>query len=336
LPCRRPHRSVTKYRASKGLDAYGVGGQGLVVQGEVVYYGGEDRGEASMIPDRWSKTIALGVGAFGFLINLAQFTDLKCLGRIAVGAGTGLCLVVAGTFLFRAKRYENALSLPKFPKRLSSVDGFRLGYVLTEAGFSEVTETSEKIYGPDNVPRERSLSWWKQYRRGTFAAYRDLDKGSSTIAGYVSIWPIKKTTYEKLRRGRLREAELSLRSIDGDKTSSPRKYWYVSNIVVARDCRRLLPELLAQAIRNWIDAGNLSDSVAALAFAYSPQGEHLLNRFGFRKRLEKSGDGWPIFELEITREGLITSLANALATTEVRPKSGLQQALPARSLGGRG
>jgi hypothetical protein len=234
-----------------------------------------------VVPERWSKTVALVVGAFGVLINVAQFADLKAPARWGVGIGTALCIAATAVFLARANRYENALCLTKFPKRLSSVHGFRLGYVLTEDGFAEISKTSETIYGVDNVPLERSLSWWKQYRRGTFAAYRDETSGSSVIAGYVSMWPVKKSTDQKLRRGRLRECELSFRSIAGDKTADPRKYWYVSNIVVARNHRRLLPELLAQAIASWVGSGNLGQSVAALAFAYSRQGEQLLNDLGF-------------------------------------------------------
>ena len=266
-----------------------------------------------MTPDRWSKTAALTVGVFGFLINLAQFLDLKRPTRLAVGVGTAACVVGAAIFFFRAKKYENALCFAKFPKRLASVTGFRLEYVSTEAAFAEISKTSETIYGGDNVPLERSLSWWKQYRRGTFVAYWDAKDRTSEIAGYVSMWPVKKSTYQKLRKGHLREGELSYRSIEGDSADCVRKYWYVSNIVVARARRRLLPELLAQAIGNWIQLANLGETVSALAFAYSTEGEDLLGRFGFRRRTEKSGDGWPIFELETTTSNLKASLERALS-----------------------
>jgi hypothetical protein len=131
------------------------------------------------------------------------------------------------------------------------------------------------------------------------------------------MWPVKKTTYQKLKTGHMREAELSYQSIEGDAATCSRKFWYVSNIVVARNRRRLLPELLAQAIDNWLRSANVDQHVCLLAFAYSVEGADLLGRFGFRKRSEKSGDGWPIFELEVGADALRASLAAALATRAV-------------------
>lgn len=285
-----------------------------------------------MSPDRWTRTVALTVCAFGFLINIVQFLDLKKPMRFAVGFGTVACVAVAASFFFRARKYENALRF-KLPTKLSSLDGYHLEYVATEAAFAEISRASETIYGEDNVALERSLSWWRQFPRGVFVAYWQPNGGPSEIAGYVSMWPVKKSTYAKLKLGHMRECEISHRSIEGVRATHARKFWYVSNIVVARARRRILRELLEQAIHNWIESGDLDKEVCALAFVYSKEGEDLLRRFGFRARSEKSADGWPVFELEAATNTLGSSLTSALAKRRWRSNSGLQQTRSSHSLG---
>jgi len=158
-----------------------------------------------MSPDRWTRMVSLTLAAFSFLVNLAQVLDLTKPMRFLIGLGTGASAVAALVFFLRAKKYENALHLAKLPPKLSSSAGYQFTFVATEAGFAEISRTSGTIYGDDNVPLERSLSWWHQFPRGVFAAYWQPHGKAPEIAGYVSIWPIKKSTYQKLRKGRMRE-----------------------------------------------------------------------------------------------------------------------------------
>lgn len=255
-----------------------------------------------MIPDRLSKMASITSGAFSLLVTAVQFLDLTTPTRFIVGGGTALTAAAALQLLRRSRRYENAL---RWQNELGRQEGIRqenLHFIpaTREAAFAEICRTSASIYGDDNVAFDRVLSWWRQFPQGAFAVYHYAVGAPPDLAGYLSIWPLKKSTYIKLRKGRCREREISHRSINGISSTLKRQYWYVSNIVMAKRYRHgpLLRLLLEKGLQYWAENGNLEEQVSVLAFAYSNKGAALLRKFGFLELSGTSPDGWPIYEFE--------------------------------------
>ncbi len=269
-----------------------------------------------MVPDRWSRAASLVVGAFTVVATLVQVLTLPAWLRAVVAGVTVAAAVAAAALFFQAKQYENAVRWALRPEVQSATRAadFSLRPAVTEAAYTEVCRTSAKIYGANNVPLDRTLKWWRQFPEAVFAAYWDTPSKGPELAAYLSVWPIKPTTYAKLRAGRLRERELSHRSIEGIRSLAPRRYWYVSNIVVAKRHRKspALRLLLRHALHHWFDRGALAPMVSVVALAYSPDGAALLRRFGFIMLTESSPDNWPIFEMESTTSDLEARLGRLL------------------------
>ncbi|RWY55454.1 hypothetical protein [Mucilaginibacter gilvus] len=193
--------------------------------------------------------------------------------------------------------------------------------IANENELKEIWKVSQTLYGEDNVPFEIVVSWWKCYPNGIFVLYK-----YDVIAGYFSMWPIKKTTYDDIVHGRKKERELKLQSIMGKKSADKRPYWYVTNVVICKQFRKTIAIkiLMREALRNWVNEGNLAKDLYLCAFAYSNEGEEIIKRSGFTliKPAEDTADRKPLYTLSPSRAN-IDALISRLQNEEERTQSAL-------------
>lgn len=274
---------------------------------------------------QWARVGSFVLGAFSLLVTLAQLVDLSPRARILIGVGTALSLATSVALFRRAKRYQNALR--SAPVEARSVLGYSFRPAATQGAFEAICRISKDLYGQDYVPFTRSVRWWRRYPKGVYGAYYSPPGRAEEIVGYVSMWPLRKGTYQRLRQGKMREGDIAYQSIEGGRGG--RAWWYVSNIVVMKSRRRVLLPLLQRAMAAWMAQGDLASKLHVLTFAYSPGGHDLIRRFRFNRLMNESADGWPMFELEIERRQLQEVLDAAIGNSLLR-----LQAKHAERLGG--
>lgn len=226
--------------------------------------------------------------------------------RIGILTCTLLCIVVSGLFFLKVRQYDNAASVLSgaLGRRMPESSSFELRTINNKVELKEVWNISQSIYGADNVDFDKVISWWQCYHNGIYILCRD-----HTIAGYLSMWPIKKQTFKDIIRGSRRERELKAQSILGYKSQKPRTYWYITNIVVRKQFKKekAVIVLLRGALAKWLAEANLDSEIYICALGYSKEGEAMLKRYGFRKykEAEETLDKQPLYVNILARQDVV-------------------------------
>lgn len=220
----------------------------------------------------------------------------------------GLMLILAivgAVFYLRFKRYHNGSDYLQECVNAIKQPGKEWSFhaIQNEAELRSIWKISQEIYREDNVDFQTVLSWWKCYPSGVFILYKDAN-----IVGYFSMWPIKASTYKQIIGGRRRERELKRQSIMGKDATEPRAYWYITNIVVQKAFRKSTAAkvLLSEALRKWVNDGNLAQDIHLCAFGYSKEGTALIKNFGFHELKDsmETADHLPLYIFTSTCENI--------------------------------
>ncbi|MBE9584484.1 GNAT family N-acetyltransferase [Mucilaginibacter sp. JRF] len=232
----------------------------------------------------------------------------------AIMAALAICGLI---FFLKFKRYNNgAAYLQDCINAIQSPsEEWVYHYVQNEAELRSIWRISQDLYQEDNVDYNTVLSWWKCYPAGIFILCRN-----SNIVGYFSMWPIKEATFKQISSGRRRERELKRQSIIGKDSTEQRPYWYITNIVVQKKYRKTdaIKTLLREALRKWVNEGNLADDVKLCAFGYSKEGKALIKGFGFHelKSADETADNLPLYVFTSTNQN-INILVNRLTNNTI-------------------
>jgi hypothetical protein len=164
-----------------------------------------------------------------------------------------------------------------------------------------------EIYGPAALPGDQLLSWWLKYPKGIHVVYDPI-----RLVGAIGMWPISEEAYAQLMRGERTEASVTAADLRTNEQHD-QAHWYLAGVLVRNGYRasRVLPNLLATAIRTWIEETGALVRVGLLAVATSKQGEGYLNKFGFSPvaTVTAPADQYPRYVVEhLTPQGILDRL----------------------------
>lgn len=144
-----------------------------------------------------------------------------------------------------------------------------------------VAETIDCLYqtafGNSSVPRHLQLAWWKNYPNGMWGIFLN-----GAVVGAMSCYPIDRSTYLQIKKGEIREKEIS-----PEKVSLTHLYgFYWSEIVVLPEFRQ--QQLAQKLINAFWDYHQAFQNYPVLAMAYSSEGSKLLQSQRFINVLSAS------------------------------------------------
>jgi hypothetical protein len=152
--------------------------------------------------------------------------------------------------------------------------------VRSEPELRVVSELDALVYGGESIDHEGLCSWWRAYPAGIYVLWID-----SKIVGALGVWPIKKTTYNKIIRGEIDEVDITAHDISRRAAGRTHSYWYVADIVLQKKYRNKRGKwalfLLESAISQWLREGNLASEIHLCALGFKPAGISLLQNFRF-------------------------------------------------------
>ena len=246
---------------------------------------------------RLLKVGSYTLGAFAAISAFFQVLVLPLPYRIATFAATLSCGLGAFALMRKVQAHQNAMGalLRIIPAQLP--DGpFAVRHIDDVAELRELWEIDDDSYGDASISLQRFEDWWRRYPAGLFALFRGEE-----IVGGIGIWPVCKTPFAELLNGRRRERDLTAKSIESQERARACPRWYVSGVVLVQRARKTdaVRVLLREAIGQWARERDTAVRIDLCALAYSPEGEALLRRFGFRKFKDSSEtlDRYPMFAL---------------------------------------
>lgn len=255
-------------------------------------------------------------GAFTAVGLAAQGLEMKNpYFRKGIWVLIGVSAVVALTSLIKTKGYDNAIkSLHTVAKSFSGPGGLKVKYIENRGELKELWDLDVRIYEELSITFDHLLNWWRAYPKGSYILLE-----GTVIIGAFGLWPLKKTPFLEIIDGKRGEKDISTKSLYKPGSITEFEHWYISGIVLDKSFRktRALRYLMSQALSLWLDQGNLAPSIRICAFAYSPEGEALLRRFGFRKCKDSSEsvEGKPVYLFEVTQLSELEKLCARFAAS---------------------
>ena len=183
----------------------------------------------------------------------------------------------------------------------------RAGQVRSNAELEDLWAIDNEAYREASITYETFKDWWRSFSPGLQALFF-----RNRVMGAIGIWPLSDRCARLFAAGRLKESELTGRSMRAF-LKAPAQHWYVSGIVLRPELigGRAIRVLLSQGLKSWLAAVQIHFPSRLLALAYSRQGEALLEGFNFFKLQNASAmpDKVPLFALQVPdRDNLVFSL----------------------------
>jgi hypothetical protein len=248
-----------------------------------------------------AKLVALSLSltsAFGLIAGIVEVSEFNKQSIEIIIYSMVLMVVAASIYHLWPKKRGMLYDLDKvIPYRCK--DG--INFVGDEKELKQVYKLDEDAYQGSSIDYNGLLSWWKRYPKGIYILCQN-----SEITGAVGIWPLKKTTFDKLTKGRIDEKEISGRSICAEHSVGSHVYWYFGDIVLQKKRAKggkLHLELLEGAISKWLKEGNLATHVEVCALGFSNDGIRLLEKFEF-KYSSTARDEHPVYMRKVSFEEL--------------------------------
>lgn len=154
-------------------------------------------------------------------------------------------------------------------------------YVRSETELDYVWNIDNIIYGSFNISKQTLYEWYYQYKFGTLMMF----KGSKFL-GYIGIYPLNKTSFDKLKKGELKEDKIGEKDICSDNEAQQCNTWYFSGYALYE--QSLFRTMVAEALKRWSDLFRDNDTIEAVSFSYPGSDEEFLEEIGFIKIKEKN------------------------------------------------
>lgn len=181
-------------------------------------------------------------------------------------------------------------------------------YVRFEIELDYVWKIDNIIYGSFNVSKQTLYEWYFQYKQGTLMMF----KGSKFL-GYIGIYPLNKSSFERLKKGELKEDKIGEKDICSNEEVKKCSTWYFSGYALYE--QSLFRTMVAEALKRWSHIFNENETIEALSFSYPGSDEEFLEQIGFIQIKEKTS----ITELPIVYRTFdkteVVFLANSLGQT---------------------
>lgn len=199
--------------------------------------------------------------------------------------------------------------------------------VRSEAELHMVSNLDALVYGAECIDHEGLYGWWKACPNGIYILW----KGDELI-GALGLWPLKKSTYHRMIKGKIDEVDLTADDISEREAGRTYAYWYAADIVLREEYRgqpeNWLVFLLVEAIKQWLDEGDLAPTVHLCALGFKPRGISLLQNLRFQHAggcTVKTPTGKPVYErvlsIEDIREVPGQLMTNQKGTLKTSPPS---------------
>ena len=148
-----------------------------------------------------------------------------------------------------------------------------------------------------SVPVTMGVKWWRKYPDGLYVIRTD-----GNLLGYVSFWPLSPNVFRQFVNGKRMETEITARGICPPAPGATETCWYIGSIALRARFRKKagVKQLIDSSLSHWLSRLDPQGRVSLCALAYSPEGERLLQRFGFRcfARADESAHELPVYVLE--------------------------------------
>lgn len=202
-----------------------------------------------------------------------QFT----FGVISVG------VMLAAVGVYRSRRLRDTRIIEKWDppgSKFTNDPSLIIRYVADEFEIEQLAKTENYGgHGETNLPQVKE--WWHAYQRGNVLA---LYKGK--IVGGIDVWPLKKSAYSDMLRGRLGEDGLTAQHLAAVSRRRNESYWYIGSISLSmvwkngQARKELLLRLLVNTLLLW-RANSPVYPANFIALVWTPEGMNLLRRNGF-------------------------------------------------------
>jgi predicted nucleotide-binding protein len=177
---------------------------------------------------------------------------------------------------------------------------------MSEPELRLIAELDASAYGGESIDYEGLRAWWRVYPKGAYVLWKD-----SKIIGALGLWPIKKTTYERLIKGEIDEVDLKAKDINRIVDGRTYSYWYFADVVLQEEYQnrreKWLVFLLEEAIRQWLSEEILPSEIHLCALGFTGKGISLLERFRFLPAGDspvRSPTGKPVYQRTVDIEDI--------------------------------
>ncbi len=171
----------------------------------------------------------------------------------------------------------------------------------TQNDLKEVWKIDTTEYGDMNVDFSLLHNWWEKFPYGHYV----IKKGDEVIGG-LGIWPLSKSSYQGLLKGKIIESEMS---ICKPRRGAETVYWYISGMILKTNYRRKRAVwcLIRQVMVHWYTTQAVAHKTIVLGtIPISKEGLDMVTRFAFHPTFsaEQRKDHYPFYEKKITHDAV--------------------------------
>jgi hypothetical protein len=238
-----------------------------------------------------------------YLITLfvACSTVVSAAGIFSMNKKLAIAILIIATIIAIKLAYDQLRSnknaaLAALQKSLPPPSAIEVRKLNNESEVKMIAELDRRIYGEHSINFKGLLAWWKRYPGGVSVLIKN-----AKIIGAVGIWPLSRKRFIELANGQVDETDIEKLNIVKKKDNKSQVYWYLGDIVLEASFRKkkLTLVLLEEAVRCWLNEGNLADKIDLCALGFTKEGCSILERFGFNTVI-KSPSGYPVYRRTAT------------------------------------
>lgn len=253
---------------------------------------------------------AVLLGAFAVVSGISQTLVLEPPWlRWATFAVTLACAV--GAVLFFRKARDADAAIKALHGLAPDQSGTTVSPAASEAEVREVWRMDVDNFVDHSVPVTMGVKWWRKYPDGLYVI-----RTNGQLLGYVSFWPLSANVFRQFVNGKRMETEITARGICPPDAEARETHWYIGSIALRARFRKQagVKQLIDSSLTHWMSKLHPDARVSLCALAYSPEGERLLQRFGFRcfARADESAHELPVYVLETPVTDLREQLKGAM------------------------
>ncbi len=251
---------------------------------------------------------------FGGIATIAQIISLPAY-IVSMVFGASAITIIYAIYL----KYQRE-PLPKIPTYHT---GVYTKNIESLAEFSEIDTLYQSCFGDASIPSGILKSWWQKYPKGLIGLFED-----NKLIGGVSIWTVDDATFDALKKGHLKEKDISSDNLD----LLTKEKWYISEIAISSKKRNLtnLQTLIDKTLEQLEEEiSNLFPS-QVLAMGYSNQGVSLMQTLGFVQELNPSQtlDHMPLFRMNVINASKIGEMRKTFKDLLDRQKANTKSITP--------
>ena len=247
------------------------------------------------------KIIGFSFTVFSIISAFFAVFDLPLILQYAV-FGCTLASLVIGLIMFKKVRGHNVAikAVKKIVQNKPNAVEFEVRPIKNEIELLDYSQTDKDSYDTDAFSFELLKNMWKIYPYGANGLF---DKNTNELIGACGLWPIKKTTFDEIIKGKKTEMDINARNID----KKAKQYWYIGGIYLIPKYRKTnaIKIFLKEILTSWHKEVKSNNVISIFSSAYSKDGELLLKKMGFRFIKNKLSE-YPIYvTLDANPEALL-------------------------------